>query len=661
MIEFGMDWYPEQWDPSIWKDDLRRMKDLGISVLRIGEFAWSRLEPEEGVFDFDWFDQVMDLAQEFDMRVIIGTPTNCPPVWMYEKYPETLRVDKSGKRIEVGVRGHRCLTSPKFQEFQNRIIDEIVRRYSDHPMLKAFQIDNELEANGCTCPSCTEEFRSELKEKYRDLDRLNREWGLSFWSGEFSDWDQIHLTMPSNRQAAWYNPSYVLEKERWKAKSLNRYVERQKKALDQKGHKHPITTNFCLAREIPDYHRLSENLDVVSYDNYPPNSLYNLGKPWSYTNSVILDYVRGFKRKNFWVMEQLAGPMGCWSPIQPALVPGMIEGYGIQAIAHGCNLEVFFRWRTASKGAEMFCYGLLDHNNKDNRRLKEVKHLIERMNRIDDLDQTEIVSDTAILYGRDQEVSLSTQAQRFEYWTEIRKIHGALSQLGKNVDIIEQSAPIDSYKNVIVPSHFVYQPGMAEKLEAFAKTGGTVILTARSGVKDELGNCFECQVLPGPFASLCSIEITESDALGTNLVEVAFTSENEEGQHCTAAVTTSGWADLIEPVKAETIAVYNDSFYKGTSAITRNSVGKGEAWYVGSFPDKDGWLKLFRQIFSRNNTGFIDGLPEGIEVNTRSSSQNTYVFIFNNTGQARTIDWRGEPLHFESLEAKILKNDQEWL
>lgn len=652
MIQFGMDWYPEQWDVSYWEDDIKDMKEMGIDLVRIGEFSWSQLEPEEGNYNFEWLDRVMDLLEKYDMKVILGTPTNCPPIWMYKNYPEVMRHDATGQKLHYGLRGHRCYTSKSFREFTRKIIQELTARYKDRPMLCGWQIDNELDANNCTCPSCKADFIQWLKKKYGTLENLNQTYGLAFWSGEFSDWEQINLERHEGWMPGWYNPAFMLDVERWKADSLNDYVKFQKDLLKKATPNLPVTTNFCLSADLPDFHSLSRHLDVASYDNYPPNALYGLENSWMYSNAVILDYVRGFKRDHFWIMEQLAGPMGCWGPVQPAIVPGMLEGYGIQAIAHGCDLEVFFRWRSAAKGAEMFCYGLLDQDNRKNRRYFEIKSLIEKIKRIDDLDTAKIHSDVAVLYGKDSHMALDMQQQGIDYWDEIRRIHGGFTKLGINTDIIEQNEDLEGYKLVVVPSHFIYASGIKEKLEAFAQKGGDVILTVRSGVKDENGNVFEKQVLPSPFSSLVGASIYETDAVGNLTNTIELDGHNEEaGSFC----------DILEPNEAESVAVYKERFYSGKSAITKNKVGKGNVWYLGSVLNPEAYRKLFERILVEKAIPVHASLPDGIEITRRENKENSYEFIFNNTSKPMDFTLCGMPVHMESLEAKILKNNVEWL
>lgn len=646
MIEFAMDWYPEHWDPSIWADDCKRMKDLGIDAVRIGEFAWSRMEPEEGRFEFDWLDQAIDTAKKAGLKIILGTPTNTPPIWMFKNYPETLRVDKNGNRISYGLRGHRCMSSPVQRMYSKRIIEEMTKRYAKDPDVIGWQIDNELEANGCTCETCTKEFVNWLKDKYGTLENLNRAWKDDVWSGEISDWDQITLLQSGGRKPDWYNPAYMLDKERWKADSLTDYIKFQADLIREANPDAVITTNSCMTREIPGYHDQSKVLDVAAYDNYPPNRIPDLPVE-EYSNAMVLDYIRGFKRKNFWVLEQLAAPMGCWDEISPALEPGMIEGYALQAIAHGADLLSFFRWRTASGGAEMFCYGLLDHDNRDNRRVKELRHLIERVNALPaDLSETEIKSPVAILYGRDQEVSFKNQSQGFDYWKQIKAIHGACMQLGVNADIINQDENLEGYEIVFVPSLFVEARGLDERLETFAENGGTVIFTIRSGAKDENGNVFAFIPQPGPYAKLCGMDIIESDAQAMK----NQTIRSAEGK----TYPSLAWNDLIHPDSAKVYAVHQDRFYEGEAAITINEIGKGQVWYIGVLSDKSLYKDILEEILIDKGIGYYPGLPDGIEAVSRSGKEHRFDFIFNNTMESKTFLLNGEETTLEPLEMKIL-------
>ena len=191
MIKVGMAYYPEHWDRSLWEEDAARMKALGVHVVRLAEFAWGRMEPEEGRFDFSWLDEAIDVIARHGMQVILCTPTNSAPVWLYTDHPETVQWGRNGRPTDIGIRGHRCIQSPVFRRYAGRIVDEMARRYAGRPEVYAWQIDNELESNHCTCPSCREAFRRWLEEKYGTVAALNRAWGTDVWSGQITRWDQV--------------------------------------------------------------------------------------------------------------------------------------------------------------------------------------------------------------------------------------------------------------------------------------------------------------------------------------------------------------------------------------------------------------------------------------------------------------------------------------
>ena len=654
MIKIGIDYYPEHWDCSLWEQDISDMAALGVHTVRVGEFAWCRMEPEEGRYDFSWLDDVIALIAKYGMKVILGTPTNCPPRWLYEKYPGVIQWDRSGRRIALGIRGHRCYTSPDFRRLAGKIIEEMAKRYAGREEIFAWQLDNELESSECTCPSCTAGFRDFLKSKYGSIGSLNRAWGNDVWSGEYTDWSQITRTLDPNCSSAWYNPAYMQDCERFGAASLTDYVRFQCDIIRKYDADAVITTNSCFCANLPDFHQEFAPLDVASYDNYPRVVLPEDPEEM-YSNAFALDFVRSFKQKNFWIMEQLGGPMGGWSAITPAMEPGMLEGYAMQAVAHGADLLSFFRWRTAVSGAEMFCHGLLDHNNKPNRRMAELKALCDRLGRLPTLSDTAVHSQVAMLYSAQQEFAFKNtyQSEGFAYWTQLRLFHEACMNLGVNLDILPEGASLSGYRVVLVPTHFVTNPRVTEQLEAFARGGGTVVVTNRSGVKDENNNCILGQDLPGAFRALCGCVVTEYDAIG------------KASQHlCTMYGGTykiTGWCDLLKPETAAPWAKYDDRYYAGTPAITKNTYGKGTCYYVGTIGEKSLYRSLMMEILRCQGIAALEQLPWGIESTVRSGKGGNYRFFFNNTLNGEILKLGDEKVSINPMEMKILSGSGEWL
>ncbi len=657
MIKIAIDYYPEHWDRSLWEDDVRAMAQLGVYAVRVGEFAWSRMEPAEGVYDFEWLDQAVELIARYGMKVILGTPTNCAPLWLYTAYPQTVQCERDGQRTHLGIRGHRCQTSPVFRAYAEKIIRKMAERYAGRPEILGWQIDNEVESNHCTCPSCRERFQQFCREKHGTLEQLNRDWGTVVWSGEYSDWSQIECFNTAwVNKSDWFNPAYMLDYERFCSATTAEYVAFQADLIREYDPKALITTNACFGLHVQDFYQEFAPLDVASYDNYPPVDIPE--DPHEvYSNAFALDMVRGWKKRNFWVMEQLGGPMGCWMPTTRAMEPGMLEGYAMQAVAHGADLLNFFRWRTASTGAEMYCFGLLDHDNKPNRRLKELELLGDRLQKAGELDGTQIHSQVALIFSPEQSYNFAnqTQSRGFDYWRQERLFHDTLMGLGVNVDVLSDAEPLDPahYKLVIVPAYAVTSDAFAQKLTEYVRAGGHAVLTVRSGAKDANGNCTVGEYLPGKFAQLCGCRVLESDAIGEAVQTVRDANGNVHN--------ISVWCDLLELDGARAIAEYDERYYAGMPAACRNTFGKGSCSYVGTVGDKGFHRALLVGELRLAGIDFIENLPAGVESSTRSSDTCEYRFFFNNTMRNHTFFYQGKRVSMQPLEAKISTSDGRWL
>lgn len=645
MIKIGVDYYPDHWDRSMWEADIALMKETGVKIVRIAEFGWGLMEPEEGRFEFGWLDEAIELLERYGMEIVLGTPTNCAPVWLYKRYPETLNVERDGTPTKIGIRGHRCLSSPTFRRFAERIIDRMASRYAGRVSIKAWQIDNELEANHCCCPSCAERFREWLRAKYGTLDALNHAWGTDVWSGEISEWSQITCLLGQMYQLNWYNPAYVLDYERFAADSTVAYIEFEKDIIRRYFPDTPITTNSCFSFNQMDFYKSFAPLDFASYDNYPEVKLPTDPEA-IYSQNWALDFVRGFKRQNFWIMEQLSGHKGCWCPISPSPRPNMIKGYSLQAIAHGADTVIHFRWRSAIKGAEVFWTGILDPSGVKGRRYEEFRSLCRTAEQLNGFEGTTLRSEVAVLYSPEQEYALKIQPQSegFSYLTQLRLFHDAVSSLGVNVDVISSSEPLDGYRVVIMPTAFVAEKGLAEKLEAFAADGGTVILTNRSGVKDTDNACIMAE-LPSVFSKLCGCVVEEYDAVGRDTVPLVTRSG--------LATDVTGWCDILEPRGAEVWATYAGEYYSGRAAVTKNAFGKGCCYYVGTIGKRELYRSLMLEVLEAQEIEHHPELPVGVEMTVRSGEDKAFRFLFNNTEKPVSFTLGDEQLALEPFDMRI--------
>ena len=642
----GVDYYPEHWHRSLWDADADLMKKTGVQVVRMAEFAWSRLEPQDGVFDFSWLDEAIDLFAQRGIGVVLCTPTSCPPLWLYEKHPDSVMVEKDGSPTQLGVRGHRCINHPDMLSYGQRIVERMTAHYADNSSVIAWQIDNELEAYTCYCHHCSVKFRQWIQQKYGTLDKVNQAYGNAVWSGEYSSWNQIqppHGHYPD----AWMNPAYMLDYTRFTSDNVIDYVRTQTQIIRRNSPGKPITTNVWFSGHMPDFYQEFRDLDFISYDNYPTTRLPD-DEETCYTHAFHLDLMRGVKNKPFWIMEQLSGGMGCWAPMARMPEPGMIKGYALQAFAHGADTVLHFRWRTATTGAEMHWHGLLDHSNIPGRRFNEFAELCQTASELTDLRGTEIQSDVAILMSFENEYAFKLQPQTngYYYFEQMQRLHTAFGSCALNVDIVNQHDALDGYRIVVAPEMYVTNEEVSQRLHDYARKGGIVILTTRSGVKDSNNNAVMAP-LPGVYSDMAGIRVTEYNPIGSDHVPVCFNDET--------IVDAKQWCDVLETDTAEIMAVYGGEYFKGTPAITCNHYGAGKVYYIATVGSQMLYHYLIRQILTQNEIPFISDLPARVEITKRSGCSINAYFVFNNDSTEKDFTLFGEPCHLAPFEMKIIK------
>ena len=642
-MKIGVDYYPEHWEKSLWEQDADLMKKSGVKLVRMAEFAWGKMEPTEGAFCFAWLDEAIELFAQRGIDVILCTPTNCPPQWLFEKYPDILQVDRNGQPQEPAVRGHRCFNSETYRGMVEKFVRKMGEHYKDCKNLAAWQIDNEVDSLFCCCHTCGEKFRLWLQEKYGTLEAVNAAYHNDVWSGSYSAWSQIHPPF-GDRPVSQYNPAYILDYQRFMSESTVDYVRFQAELLREYFPETPITTNTWFCSNMPDFYKLFDKLDFCSYDNYPPTVL---PEDEYYSHAFHLDMMRGVKQKNFWIMEQLSGFGGCWRPMVPTPPPGMIKGYAMQAFAHGADASVHFRFRSAVGGAEMFCHGLIDHSNVPGRRYAEFEELCKTVQELADAEGTTVTSRVAILNGFDSEYAFKLQLQTdgIYYYEQMQAFHNAFSQYGVNVDIIDQEADLCGYDIVIAPTMYVRNAKTVEQLHAFAQNGGTVLITARSGVKDENNNCI-MQPLPTDYADMTGCWVEEYDAIGNGRIAVEMEGQQYQGAH---------WCDVLHPEEAKVLAVYGEKFYAGKPVITQNTYGKGTVYYIGTVGQPALCRSLAERMLKQAKIPYFTDLPERVEVTVREGEGKKFTFVFNNDEVIKNFTFKGEQLELAPFEMKVFR------
>lgn len=627
-MKIGVDYYPEQWDSSLWSRDAEQMLKTGVKIVRICDGAWSGIEPQDCMFDFEWLDEVVSTFEHFGLEIMMCIPADCPPLWLYRKHPEIIQTGTDGKPVQTGIRGHRCINSPVFMAYVKRLTEQLVRRYGHRKSVVAWQIDNELESYQCTCEVCRAKFRKWLFDKHENFENIKNKVGTEAHSLEYSDISEIEP--PTAYPTEWQNPALCLEYRRFSADCTAEYVNEIASVIRREVPRTEVTTNTWFCENAPDYYKLFDGMDFVSYDNYPPVEIDRKNQVKSH--AFRLDMMRGIKKSSFWITEQLSGVLGGWTTMSPAPRPGMIMGYSLQAFAHGADTIMHFRWRTALKGSEMFLHGILDQSNIPSRRFFEFSELCKTASKIEVFTSAKLVSEIAILYSPDcfNALKIQPQTDGFDYIEQLENFHSAFARYGANIDVVSADSDLSGYKIVVAPAVFVNDKAVTENIYRFVINGGTLIMTCRSGVKDNNNNCI-MEVLPTVYKQLIGAEVTEYDPIGDSV-------EQNIKDFAGNKFRCKQWCDILHLTTAKVYAEYGESFYKCCPAVTMNKYCNGMAYYVGTVCDSDFYESFAGNLMVQAKIPRLKGLPKGVEVVTRTNGINEYIFFFNNSNETVIIN-----------------------
>lgn len=616
----GVDYYPEHWGRKRWDIDARLMRRAGFNVVRLAEFAWAFMEPEEGRYEFGWLDDALGVLRRNGISVILGTPTAVMPAWCARKYPETLAMQRDATRVTWGVRKNNCFSSGTFRLLSERITRAMSEHFADAPNVIGWQTDNEFGHPVCYCDACRRTFQEWLRRQYSDLASLNKAWGTHFWGQLYRDWDEIQIPVDMNT----HNPSACLDWQRFFSWLHVRFQGDQVKILRERCPKHFVTHNFMGLFSDLNYYDLAEDLDHVSWDNYP---VWNRPEV-RYGAAAGADVMRGLKKKNFWIMEQSAGPGG-WGSFGRNPRPGEIRSVAYQQLARGADGTIWFRWRTCTAGREQYWHGLLGHDGRPLRRYQEAAQTAREFHRLAKmLDGTTVKADVAMIYDYDSIWALRIQPgfSKNDYHQAMHRYYNALFRAGVNVDMIKPTDDFSAYRVVIASGLHVLPDSVALSLGEFVRKGGVLLADCRTGVKTGSNLCHD-RTLPGLLGNVLGITIEEYDAL----------PENEEcpatGQGVMEGVFHAlHYADWIKVLKAEKLVGYESWHMKAFAAVTRNRYGKGAAYYAGTVVQEESFYDLLvAELLRAAAIHPVVKPPPGVEVSIRQARGRKYLFLLNHT------------------------------
>jgi len=652
-LALGVCYYPEHWPKELWEQDFKRMKELNFSYVRMAEFAWTVLEPQEGVYDFTLFDEAIEMAAQFDLKVILGTPTATPPVWLTHNYPEVLNAKKDGTVFHPGMRRHYNYNSKKYWEFSEKIVDKLSNHYKNNKNVVGWQIDNELncEIDEFYSQADHDQFKVWLKNKYTTLNNLNEAWGTVFWNQTYTDWSQVYLTRTTVRDSP--NPRQALDEKRFFSDSAIRYADMQAEVIRKNTSNQWITTNGMFGH-INNHELTQQALDFYSYDSYPnfhkiidDKSIAPLeDRKWSFNLSKVRDI-----SNNFAVMEQQSGPGGWTNRIEhPTPKHGQIRLWTYQSIAHGADLITYFRWRTATKGQEMYWHGIYDYGNKENHRVKEITNVSSELENIGKQIagtqyQAEVALATSYINDWDGENDnwygnyINTSNE--EIFKTMQYHHIPVDII--NTDSLSKAEELTKYKTIILPHFAIITESLKELLQDYAVNGGTLIFGARSGYKNEHGQT-RMLPFPGNLRDLTGVEITNFTRL--NFKEPSKTIRFDQSKD---SLEINDFAEVLEPIndKAQVIASYEDDEFEHGPAITKHAIGSGKVYYCGAVFNQNMFYALLKES---NNLLYNQDfeLPSEVEYACRKDVERNYYFILNFSGSSKKIKINSvkQDLHF---------------
>jgi beta-galactosidase len=615
----GAAWYPEQWPESRWDADLTLMEAAHIHLVRVAEFAWSTMEPAEGEYHWEWLDHAIAAASKHHIVVVLGTPTATPPAWMTRKYPEILRVEQDGRVDEHGNRQQFSFANPHYRELARDIVRRMAERYGKNPDVVGWQIDNEISALSFD-KDARDQWHAWLKAKYKTTDALNTAWTTAYWSETYDSFDEV--AMHDHNE----NPGLLLDFKRFVTATWVSYTQNQVDALRPNiDPRQFITTNTMGWFDGFDAYKEHANLDIAAWDDYVPTEVFD----WA-DNGAEHDLARGFKHKNFWVMETEPAFVN-WRPNNNPLNKGQVREMAWQAIGHGADAVEYWQWRSDLNGQEEYHGVLVGANGEPVPVYKEVQQIGEEFDRAGKaLAGTEPVAHVALLNDYDSRWAIDFQRHNkaFDPVAQMIAYYRPLREQSQGVDVISPLAPLAKYKLVVAPGLNVLPDATAQHLIEYVRGGGNLLLGPRSGMKG-IDNGLDVHEQPGALADLLGAHVSQFYAL-------ARTVPIAEGG------SASLWAETLDVTSPETktLMTYGPSngWLDGQPAVVTRKVGKGSITYVGAWLDDSLLAKITASLLADSAVKpLMPGVPDGVEVCVRSGKGRSVVILINHNTSPVTV------------------------
>lgn len=603
-MQLGVCYYPEHWPESRWESDAAHMHEIGIRYVRIGEFSWSRIEPDPGRYDWRWLDKAVEILAAAGLKIILGTPTATPPKWLHDQMPDMVAIDEKGNPRNFGSRRHYCFSHTGYRAAAVKIAEAMVKRYGNHPAIAAWQIDNEYGCHDTILSysnAAANGFRQWLQDKYGDIGKLNTAWGTVFWSMEYRSFDEIDPPLLTVTEP---QPSHVLDYRRFASNQVAIFNRLQTDIVRKHAPNADIMHNFMGFFTEFDHHKVSKDIDVAGWDSYPLGFLEQFffsdeeKSKYGRTSHPDIaafhhDLYRGCTEKErWWVAEQQPGPVN-WARYNPAPLPGMVRLWTLEAMAHGAELVSYFRWRQAPFAQEQMHSGLLRPDGSEDTAAGEARQVAKEIMALPDA-QTE-QAPVALMFDYESvwATQIQPQGQNYNGLELTFRCYEALRRLGLNVDIISKERDFDGYKIMVIPNLLLIDEAMATRLGQFS---GEIIFGPRSGSKTS-----DLQIPdnlpPGPLRSILPIKVNRVESLRPGLESEGKTVDGQEFR-------ISRWLEHLEiDDQVQTVAQLSDG--------RPVAVCRAKITYLAAWPDSSLWRNLIESAARKVGIP-VQKLPEGL-------------------------------------------------
>ena len=625
-IAYGGDYNPEQWPREVWAEDVRLMKDAGVNLVTLAVFSWSRLETADGVYDFGWLDDIMELLHANGIGVDLATPDAVPPAWLVAQYPDILPVLADGSTFGFGSRQHFDVSHPAYRRKSLAMAEKMGERYAGHPALCMWHVNNEYGPVSYG-PHADKAFREWLQKKYSSLEDLNRAWSTDVWGQVYSDWAQVNAPA---QPRTWSNPSRRLDFHRFTSDSMLAHYKAERDILRRLTPDLPIVTNFMRFYKNNDYWAWAAEEDAAALDIYPDPREEDA----HVAAALNFDLMRSLRKGQPWlVMEQATAAVSQWS-VNVSKLPGKMRLGSYQAIAQGADSILFFQWRQARGGTERFHSGMVNHAGPDTRVFREVRELGQELKGLGGITGTRSNAKVALVFDWDCWWALelgNSPRSDLNYPQEVLRLYRPFFDANIPVDFVDTKADLGQYSLVVLPATYLLSDDAAQRIEEYVSGGGRLVASYLSGIVDP-DNTIRLGGYPGALRNVLGAWSEEMHPLA---------GEGEAVKLSTADGGTASadyWTEHLHATTADVLASYASGRLEGSPAVTRNSFGGGTAVYLSARVDSTFLAELLAD--ERAAAGIRPELdaPLGVQVRRRTGNGRSYLLVLNHNDAPAGVD-----------------------